>query len=60
MTQCFFSDKPCFVFRFISQPREKMAGIDNKYLLEIMRKLKPLEVGQLKYILEGTFTGKIH
>ena len=37
-----------------------MAGIDNIYLLEIMRKLKPLEVGQLKYILEGALTGKIH
>ena len=38
----------------------KMAGIDDDYLLKIMGKLQSLEVEQLKYILEDTFTGKIH
>ena len=37
-----------------------MAGIDSAYLLGVMGKLQPLEVEQLKFILEDTFPGKIH
>lgn len=35
-----------------------MAGIDNKYLLEIMGKFQPSEVEKLKYVLKDNFTGK--
>ena len=37
-----------------------MAGIDKAYLLEIIGKLQDLEVGQLKFILKDSLTGKVH
>lgn len=37
-----------------------MADIDSKYLLRIMMKLQPGEVGQLTYIFKDSFTGKSH
>lgn len=37
-----------------------MAVIGKAYLLRIMGKLEHLEVGQLKYILKDSLTGKIN
>ena len=37
-----------------------MAVIEKAYLLKVMGKLQNLEVGQLKYILKDSLTGKIY
>ena len=37
-----------------------MADIDKAYLLEVIGRLQHSEVEQLKYILKGSFTGKIN
>ena len=37
-----------------------MAGTDNAYLLEIVKKLQPSGIEDFKYILKQSLTGKIH